>query len=48
MSNLKVIIGEKIRDQRKIKGLTQKELSQRPMFNIHIWGMLKGEFEISL
>ncbi|MEK3915306.1 helix-turn-helix domain-containing protein [Paenibacillus sp. FSL H7-0331] len=29
MSNLKVIIGEKIRDQRKIKGLTQKELSQK-------------------
>ncbi|MDO3679734.1 helix-turn-helix domain-containing protein [Paenibacillus ehimensis] len=49
MSNLKVIIGEKIRDQRKIKGMTQKELSKKAnVQHTYLGDVERGARNISL
>lgn len=49
MSNLKLIIGEKIRDQRKIKGFTQKELSKKAnVQHTYLGDVERGSRNISL
>lgn len=49
MPNLKLIIGEKIRDQRKIKGFTQKELSKKAnVQHTYLGDVERGTRNISL